>query len=488
MIKGFILIGVILFSLHNVYADDIFINEIMYDPLGNDNNREYVEIYSNNNLEDYIIEDLFSSDKLKLVFPFNSSYSLIVEEGFNYSGIDASIYSVGKTIGNCLNNERDMVLIRDNSSKIIDVVIYNSKQGGRNNNKSLCKQGYEFVECESTPGYKNKVKDINSSIDYEIIINEFLPDPVGKDNAPLPDGEWIELLNKGSKDVDLRGFTIYDEKGHKFIISDVNFENNPVIKVDSYSIVYMNGKTILNNKGFEKFGIKIGNKILDEVSYFDSREGVSWARDDEGVFKKTVPTKGKKNIFDEENLNTNISIRNVYLGKDKKIKFGEQLRVRLKIYKGDTTKNNIKVYLKDLSKITNFNVYGKFKEYEVVMPLQIDPNCFGKKKEGYYSLIVDGLDFSVTQDIYVYGMSKDLCIFIKENKTENNKKIKKEAISIPLTTSKNGANGSFSDTFINKYGKIIYEANDRKAKRYALYFFCLVLILVLGAYIFDLRK
>ena len=97
------------------------INEVMYNPEGSDNNKEFIEIYSDEiyDFSDYIIEDSSSNDILKLVKSSNSSYSLIVEDGFDYSNIDASIYTVGATIGNDLNNDNDIIILRNNESKII---------------------------------------------------------------------------------------------------------------------------------------------------------------------------------------------------------------------------------------------------------------------------------------------------------------------------------------------------------------------------------
>ena len=86
------------------------ITEINYNPDGEDNNFEYIEI-ALNNLSNYSISDLESSDNLTLINYFDGNYSLIVEEDFNYSGINASIYSAGATIGNNLNNDLDIIFL-----------------------------------------------------------------------------------------------------------------------------------------------------------------------------------------------------------------------------------------------------------------------------------------------------------------------------------------------------------------------------------------
>src|SRR3989344_5320460 len=114
---------------------NIFINEVMYDPDGDDNNREFIEISHDVdvNLSNYTINDLDSEDSLKQVKYFSGNYSLIVEEEFNYSSINATIYDIGKTIGNSLNNDKDAIIIK-NGTKIVDVFSYNEKSDG----KSLC--------------------------------------------------------------------------------------------------------------------------------------------------------------------------------------------------------------------------------------------------------------------------------------------------------------------------------------------------------------
>src|SRR3989344_625697 len=87
------------------------ITEINYNPEGEDNNFEYIEV------------------------------------DFNYSGINASIYSAGKTIGNNLNNDFDVVFLKKNGS-VEDVAYYSSEFGGSGNDKSICKKDFVFVECK----------------------------------------------------------------------------------------------------------------------------------------------------------------------------------------------------------------------------------------------------------------------------------------------------------------------------------------------------
>ncbi|MBI2146676.1 lamin tail domain-containing protein [Candidatus Woesearchaeota archaeon] len=153
-----------LFLASALVQANILINEIMYDPAGNDNDREFVEIYHSPgflNLSGYIVGDAVSNDTLVGVSYSSASYSLIVEEGFNATGMNASIYSVGKTIGNNLNNDQDRVVFYYPNGTLIDIMNYSSSLGGNNNGYSLERDEFsiftESLVANGTPGRQNSV-------------------------------------------------------------------------------------------------------------------------------------------------------------------------------------------------------------------------------------------------------------------------------------------------------------------------------------------
>src|SRR3989344_1718749 len=380
------------------------INEVMYNPEGSDNNKEFIEIYSDEiyDFSNYIIEDSSSNDILKLVKSSNSSYSLIVEDGFDYSNIDASIYTVGATIGNDLNNDNDIIILRNNK-------IENWKESNL---------------ITGTPEYENSILET----DYNnLFINEFLPDPIGNDDANIPDGEWIEIYNDNNEDIDLEGFFIEDDFGHKITISNTNTEST-VIKENDFLLVYANSVSgFLNNGGFERIRLLYGNKVVDEISYSDSKEGLSWSKIN-NVWKLLDPSPSEENI-DTTNPNkgySSIKINKIYTGTDNSVSFGDEFEVRLEIYKGNTTKNAIEVWVEDnnqkISRITNFNVYGKFQNYTINIPILLNPNCNNKFSEGTYELIVEGINQKDKEDIEVRGFDKKLCNNdVKETETASNK-------------------------------------------------------------------
>ncbi|MEM4259948.1 MAG: hypothetical protein QXG00_01820 [Candidatus Woesearchaeota archaeon] len=121
-----IIILFINFLLNSVKA--IKINEIMFNPVGADNNKEFVEIYGTNNVSGYVLCDSSSNDTPVLVqFINESNLSLIVEEGFNYSDLNCSIFTLGSTIGNNLDNDLDYVLLFYNNSLIDNLSYFDSE-------------------------------------------------------------------------------------------------------------------------------------------------------------------------------------------------------------------------------------------------------------------------------------------------------------------------------------------------------------------------
>jgi len=148
----------------------IRINEVMYNPIGSDNNKEFVEILGTNNLSGYIIGDPASNDSLELIRFVNRNISLIVEEGFNYTSINCSIYSAGSTIGNNLNNEGDTILLYYNNT-LIDSMSYNGSLANNNGySLELVNNSWqESCKAGGSPGRENCIK-LGESVND--IINE----------------------------------------------------------------------------------------------------------------------------------------------------------------------------------------------------------------------------------------------------------------------------------------------------------------------------
>ena len=475
--KQEIIVFILLFSI-SVYADT-YINEINYNPIGSDNNFEYVEIYSDEVLNNITLKDLKSDDVLELVKKHDSKYYLIVEEGFNYSYLECNIFSAGATIGNNLNNDRDSLVLEYNDT-VLDAISYSNEYGGDGDGKVLCKlpdlTGV-LKECVPTVCEPN-----SNNVSYNLVINEIMPDPIGNDDAEMPNGEWIEVYNDEDYNVSLSGFYFEDLADHKLYVGEVN-TNNIDLGSKEYGIIYANGfNGLLNNDGFEE--VKLfsdeGN-LIDEISYGFSREGVSWAKI-KNKWVLSLPTGGKENPEKAEdiNLNSKITIEKIYLGSDEKVKFGDNVRFKINIYKGDTGKESVRAWIekgKDIvTKRARINVEEKFFEYPVTLSLQIDPNCKKEYDDGKYELVVQGLDTEDSKSIDIYGVNKNLCEQPKPKEVMlASNKLKQEEFEKSSYTETN-LNTELSNEIT---GNIIYNSSAEKQRKIVMYIFSFLMLIVL---------
>jgi len=123
----------------------------------------------------------------------------------------------------------------------------------------------------------------------EIIINEFIPNPIGKDE----ENEWIEIYNDSNSIVDISGWQLDDEDGGSkpFILP-----KNTLIAPKNYLVFSRQiTKIALNN---DKDSVRLllpEGVVFQEINYEKPKEGQSSARTDEG-FVWSVPTPGMANI------------------------------------------------------------------------------------------------------------------------------------------------------------------------------------------------
>lgn len=127
--------GIILLFFFVAEAHALVINEVLYDPAGTDNNKEFIEIVTNEplNLTGWIIADSEANDtltELRYHEQNKTFYLLIVEEGFNYTELNASIYSAGATIGNNLNNDHDEIKLFTPNHTLVMNMSYNQTLNG----------------------------------------------------------------------------------------------------------------------------------------------------------------------------------------------------------------------------------------------------------------------------------------------------------------------------------------------------------------------
>jgi len=379
----------------------------MYNPEGSDNNKEFVEIYSDErvNLSVYVIGDSSSNDSLSLLQEGDSDYYLIVEEGFNLSGIEASVYSTGATIGNNLNKE-DSLFLFFNSTMVSNVSYVDDCSEGHSL-EYFSDMYYCSFYLGGTPGMENSY----GTGDYSsVTINEFFPDPSGDDDVSIPGGEFIELYNSGD-DMDLVGLYLEDSAGHKLYVTDVTTVDGTLVGSSGCLAVYMNGFSgFLNNDGFEEISLfdPYGN-LLDRVTYSGSEESLSWALVD-GVWRYGVPSPNSENPDEEVEMSSSFDIIGLEdLGSDNESEFGDIIKVRFNVYKGNTSKKSIKLYIENdedrVSKLTKAMLHDRYTNYSLTLPMFIDSNCNERYSNGDYYVKLGWTSSSSVEDTFRFRIN-----------------------------------------------------------------------------------
>jgi len=122
-----------------------------------------------------------------------------------------------------------------------------------------------------------------------VAINEFLPDPVGSDDA-----EWIELRNDGGSPVDLAGWRLDDAEGGS---SPYVFPAAAAIATQGVLVIPRAASGIsLNNDGDQVRLFDAAGQPVSEVFYGPSREGRTYAWNGE-AWVWSDPTPGLRNAF-----------------------------------------------------------------------------------------------------------------------------------------------------------------------------------------------
>jgi hypothetical protein len=164
--------------------------------------------------------------------------------------------------------------------------------------------GSEFV-------YNNTPLGLGCTHNPNIVLNEFLPNPVGDDSAAMPGGEWVELYNADNHPVDLNGWLLYtsDTRYGMTIYSGNTNNGSTIIYPGGFLVVFRNGDPNfeIKNSGAEElrlFDRPIGEGVedIDGVSYDAiAPEGKSFARIPDGIGEwiDPKPTPGEPNELSE---------------------------------------------------------------------------------------------------------------------------------------------------------------------------------------------
>ena len=277
---------------------DIKINEFLPNPNEGD---EWVEIYnpttSTVDLTDWFLKD--------------NTGTYLLNGDISALGFFVYEFSSSK-----LNNDGDIIqLFYKDGEKIIDETTYSTVEKG--NSIAMNVETQKFEETTTlTKGIKNVItppptpkpktttnqnfgtppttpnSNPTQTEEYShlgnIIINEFLPNPIGADT----ENEFIELYNADSKTIDLTGWQVGDDSTKKYTIDNV------ILKAGEYLTFFRTkSKIALNNTGGDSVKLyNVNNALVDSVEYNGkANDGISYNRSAEGWFWSEITSQNTKN-------------------------------------------------------------------------------------------------------------------------------------------------------------------------------------------------
>lgn len=398
---------------------DVVINEIFPNPIGtitDESLNEWIEIYNNRSnsidVSGWMIGDNKDNDTLEggmyggsgTIIPAYG-YAIITDDmtrvynNFNVSASAIKLYVDDSAIGNKLGNSGDAIYLYNQTNDLIDSVTYTQVDEG----KSFSLINGSWHELNPSPGYSNN-ETYTTGCDWkiEILLNdtEFDSEDFSwKLRATKLEGEATLLTSRAII---------------KDIYGDVVKEYRPFTNYSALSQKTSSTYTPNLDPGF----YFIYGNLTVECDDFESENNF----DDAYFLIKSPP----------EETQSSIEIENIYdLGSDNKAEFGDTVRIKLVVYKGNTTKDSIKAWIESkkgdkASKQSKTNVYDNYIQYTLTLPIQLYPNCDEDLGDGDYYIKVSGLDTSDSEEIKIDGISDDNCEEITTTKSTESKTSKKK--------------------------------------------------------------
>lgn len=285
-----------------VYSSNIHVWEFLPNPVGDDNELEFVELYNASDTPVDISGWMLDTGATS-TFSFSDGTALGAME---FKAFFSSSHDIS------LSNSSDRIKLIRPDNVIQDDIVYTSSKEGHSYNR-IDTGSYE-QSFTPTPGQANVMtasptptprptseedeeKDTDTdtqvvSYDFssQVVINELLPNPLGSDE----ENEFIELKNIGSKPVRLFGWTLDDStKG-----SPYRFAKNSTIVSGKILLLYRRDTNIALNNDTDTISLfDPRGKVIAKVTYQKPvSEGNSWNRTNGTSFVWSAsPTPGKEN-------------------------------------------------------------------------------------------------------------------------------------------------------------------------------------------------
>ena len=266
----------------------VCINEVIPNPNGHDDaaypGGEWLEVY-NNGTADVDLTGWKVTNTASQTLNFDSTTIVGYQSGnastWTISAGEYVVIARNGISGFYMTNTGMSMTLVDNNNNNLHQATWGSVMSGKSYQQDPNSATANWVQTNNpTPGQVNTATVSNNLIPGDIIMTEVMANSwPGDDNESWPGGEWIEILNAGTSNIDLTGYSIEDAAGHAFPFNSahlVNASQSMLIGPGEHRIVAVNSTTgygLLNN-GVESLTLKWPNgSKSQEISWTSTVEG-----------------------------------------------------------------------------------------------------------------------------------------------------------------------------------------------------------------------
>ncbi len=416
-------------------AASLQITEVMPNPEGSDTaakpHGEWVELYNAGsipvNLSEYVLYD--NVDTHELYLTNKSTATLFLEPG-SY----AIVYKNGDADFSLNNRNGDSVRLLRNHT-VVDSMEYETTEEG----VSWSRVGSTWVLTPPTPGSTNVAGcDVALSLYTDNAIYPTSPVPFRVRATHLM-GEPQHVTVKGVIE-DVFGSVVkeYSPWTSKKLVSSFTKTYSPRLARGTYQLRFW----------------------YDGLTCVDSN-----VEDNNVSMLITVNPEYRK-------TESQVSIENVYVGNDDAAAWGDQVRVRVVVYKGKETKKAGSLWVeKDgtkVSKTSSLLFENPFTAYTVTAPVFLEPNCNEKISDGTATVILDAFDVQDTVQVEIEGLREEHCQTVVEEKIVEKtiKVIEREEAVVTTPIVQDSVETTITGSVVVDHpGMVVYESSSHKAKK-----------------------
>ena len=409
------LMYVLLFFFPSVSAS-VVITEIMYNPIGTDNGFEWIEIYSNAspNLSGW---KLFENNIDHSIILINGSwllygYGIIADDVEKFLQIYPSFNgTLFKSSFSLKNTQGDFIALKDSALQVIDAINYSALWGGEDNS-------LEKIEIFSSQTDKNWASSL---------LHNGTP---GKENSLLGTCDWKisllldkEIWEINPKDAEIRWkIEVQEDKNNTqaFFTYWIEDPSGVIIKEKVEKNTTATSVFGPFRKTFSQSGGYLLRANITNTTCFDHNPQNNF------ITKPLIITGVEGNTVSSIK-ESSLAILDVSPSSPQ---FGDTLKVKIALYRGDTRKYTVSAYVenskgKKVSEKTSLNLENKFTNYTLTIPLLLKESC--DYDSDTYDLIIEGLEVAEKKKIEIKSLS---CSEDTEKKSVSKKTASLEVLNI----------------------------------------------------------